>query len=35
MSEEKDYNIVFYNHEEQEEFYEQMETDGKTDARRD
>jgi len=32
MSEEKDYNIVFYNHEEQEEFYEQMETDGKTDA---
>ena len=32
MSEEKDYNVVFHNQEEQEEFYEQMETDGKTDA---
>lgn len=32
MSEEKDYNVVFHNQEDQEEFYEQMETDGKTDA---
>ena len=32
MSEEKDYNVVFHSQEEQEEFYEQMETDGKTDA---